>query len=50
MPTKIQRDIVWAKEHLKDEYSNNDIQHSSCPNYIKVTNPHMTAHKVQHMN
>ena len=44
------QDPNWTKEHLKDEYSNNDIKHSSCPNYIKVTNPHRTAHKVQHMN
>ena len=50
MPTKIQRDKIWAKEYLKDEYTNNDIHHSSCPNYIKETNPHRTARKVQHMN
>ena len=50
MPTKIQRDTIWTKEHLTEEYSDNITKYSSCPNYIKVTNPHRTAHKVQHMN
>ena len=49
MPTKIQRDTILTKEHLNEEYSKNNIKHSSCPNHIKETNPHRTAREVQHM-
>ena len=49
-PPKIQGDTNWTNEHITVNTSNNITSHSCCPKWLKVTNQHMIAHKVQHMN
>ena len=49
-PTKIQGDINWTNDHITFNTSNNNTSHSCCPKWLKVTNQHMIAHKVQHIN